>query len=330
MLWMAADGSVGMAGERELRIIHDVAEVIGNQLGVVVTIAGTLSWLGTRGLPARAFRALGSLEMLIGDAVRVAAGAELARRLVRQNLVRQVRANDDAPTWREDEQGGVVDLGSLDLRRAATPADMQAISPQAQPNSTASTAQDAGSEAKASSAGNTQQPVAAVPGTIASMRALFSGLIRRNEGAMINDLIARTNGLPAHHARRFKRLAHELPRNRQQQDTAANGVHLRDRRDHDESGGLPVMASIRDGAPIGEQALHAAEPFDDLPMNEELARFSSSGPNPRAYAGVPSLIVRCPPCTEASDCVAFRLTISIYLDLIRCSPATFPARSNAS
>ena len=254
-----------MAGGQDERINHNVAEVTGNQRGVATTIGRALRWLGTQGLPERASHVLRTVAMLIDDALRGAAAVGVAGRLVEQDLVRQVRAKDGTSTWREDEQGRALDLKILEAGCTATPADPQATSPQVQVDATAPALQDVSREVEASFAGMAQQPAAADPAANTSMRALVIDVLRHNEGTMINDMIT-FNGLLEHHERGVERLALGWRSHRWHQHAAANGGHLRGHRDHDESGGVSIMAA----APK------------------------------HADAGVSPSIFRCPPCSDAS------------------------------
>ena len=129
--------------------------------------------------------------------LRPAAAAKVAAKLIELGLVREVRAKGDAPAWREDEQGRAYGLKILKAGRAAMPADASAASSLAQADANASTTpQDDGSEANGSSADDAEQPAAAEPAKVGSKRALVINLLRRGEGATIDDLIAATDWLP--------------------------------------------------------------------------------------------------------------------------------------
>ena len=128
--------------------------------------------------------------------LRPAAAVKVAAKLIELGLVREVRAKGDAPAWREDEQGRAYGLKILKAGRTAMPADASAASSLAQADANASTPQDDGPQASASSADDAEQPAAAEPAKVGSKRALVINLLRRGEGATIDDLIAATDWLP--------------------------------------------------------------------------------------------------------------------------------------
>ena len=116
--------------------------------------------------------------------LRPAAAVKVAAKLIELGLVREVRAKGDAPVWREDEQGRAYGLKILKAGRAAMPADEPSAAPLPQ------------AEANGPSADDAEQPSGAEPAKVGSKRAVVIGLLQRDEGATIDDLIAATDWLP--------------------------------------------------------------------------------------------------------------------------------------
>ena len=128
--------------------------------------------------------------------LRPAAAAKVTTKLIELGLVREVRAKGDAPVWREDEQGRAYGLKILKAGRVAMPADAPAATSLAQAEADASVPQDISPEASASTADVAEQTATAEPAKVGAKRALVIGLLRRGEGATIDDLVAATDWLP--------------------------------------------------------------------------------------------------------------------------------------
>ena len=103
-----------MASGQDVRTIH-VAEVVDRLLGVAVTIARTLRWLGTYGLLECAIRTFRTVQKLIDAAPRAAAVAKFTGKLVEQDLVSQVCDKVGTSIWRENEQDRALNRVQRDV-----------------------------------------------------------------------------------------------------------------------------------------------------------------------------------------------------------------------
>ncbi len=131
-------------------------------------------------------------------ALRPAGAAKIAAKLLKQGLVRELRAKDDMPAWREDEHGKAFSLKTLKAGRVA----VQAMAKQAAA-SHASKDEDQVSRSDLKQTGTAatavERPVqvaeagAAKPG---SKRAIILALLSREDGATTEALMAATGWLP--------------------------------------------------------------------------------------------------------------------------------------
>ena len=127
------------------------------------------------------------------DTLRLSGAAKLVAKLLKEGLVRELRAKGDMPVWREDDDGKSFSLKILKAGRTA----VQAIAPQETENN--GPAAGGNEEAGRASAATVEQPtqvtntIVAKPG---SKRALLLALLSREGGATIAVMIEATGWLP--------------------------------------------------------------------------------------------------------------------------------------
>ena len=131
-------------------------------------------------------------------ALRPAGAAKIAAKLLEQGLVRELRAKDNMPAWREDEHGKAFSLKILKAGRAA----VQALAPQpAASNASEDEEQVSRSDLKQTGtavsvveqAVQTADVGTAKPG---SKRAIILALLSRDDGATTEAMMAATGWLP--------------------------------------------------------------------------------------------------------------------------------------
>ncbi len=131
-------------------------------------------------------------------ALRSGGAAKIAAKLLEQGLVRELRAKEDMPAWREDEHGKAFSLKILKAGRAAVQAvTQQPAAPQASKDEDQVSRSDLKQTGTAVSV--VEQPVqvaeasAAKPG---SKRAIILALLSREDGATTEALMEATGWLP--------------------------------------------------------------------------------------------------------------------------------------
>ena len=126
--------------------------------------------------------------------LKSAAAAKIAAKLIAHGLVRELHAKGDAPVWREDEHGKRFSLKILKAGRALVVAltsnggaAASHGTPGCEPTSTEQIASSSGRDAANTSAVTSARP---------TKRSLILGLMSREGGASLDELIAGTGWLP--------------------------------------------------------------------------------------------------------------------------------------
>ena len=132
--------------------------------------------------------------------LKPAQAAKTLAALIGAGLVKELRAKAEMPVWRHDEQGRAMALRILKAGRKAV---ADAPHTEAASSTGATEAPQPGGSASATADGGVPKgPVAGASGTAAaspapgSKRTLIIGLMRREGGATMDELVAATDWLP--------------------------------------------------------------------------------------------------------------------------------------
>ena len=128
--------------------------------------------------------------------MKPSAAAKLAAKLVEHRLAREVRARDDAPVWREDEQGRDV---SLKLLKAGHVLAAELLSAEQATDRQAAAGQNVGGTPVAVPDQGAPAPVGREGGVTdkcQTKRTLVLAMLGRRDGATMEELVTATGWLP--------------------------------------------------------------------------------------------------------------------------------------